>query len=214
MEATARVTAWAGIVVAVLFAISLVIANPGDIPSSDDSARAVADYYSSHRGSILTSMALGGLAWTAVFVVFIVGLQALVREHDEVAELWATVGLIAGVVEAVVIGIFVILGSTAAFRPLDGAVAQSLHDGVLIANSVSGYSTAACLIGFTLAFTRGKLFPLWIVPLGLATAGSHILSAFSLASSGAFAPSGFFGYVSPVLFVTWMFSVSVSLLRD
>lgn len=208
-----RVTAWAGIAVAVLFVLSLLIANPGDIPGTDEPGKVVAEYYSENRGAILTSAALNGLAWTGVFLVFLVGLQTIVRERDAVAELWATVGLIAGVAEAVIIGVFVILLSTAAFRALDGAVSQSLHDGVLLSNAVSGYATAVCLVGFTVAFTRGDEFPLWLAPLGIATAGSHLLSAFSLSSTGVFSPSGFFGYVSPALFVAWMVSVSVSLLR-
>jgi hypothetical protein len=208
-----RVTGWAGVVVAVLFVLSLIIGHPGSIPGTDEPARAVSDYYTENRGSILTADALNGLAWGGAFVVFLVGLQAIVRESDAIAELWATVGLIAGAVEAVVILVFVVLSSTAAFRQQDGGVAQGLHDGVLIANAVSGYPTAVCLVGFSVAMARSRDFPAWVVPLGIATAGSHILSAFSLSSEGAFSPSGFFGYVSPALFVTWMACVSVSLLR-
>jgi hypothetical protein len=208
-----RVTAWAGIAVVVLFVLSLIISNPGAIPGTDEQSRVVAEYYIEHRGSILTSAALNGLAWSGVFVVFIVGLQTIVRESDAVAELWATIGLIAGAVEAVVIAVVVILSSTAAFEELDGAVAQPLHDGVLLANAISGYSTAACLVGFTIAITRADDFPLWLAPLGIATAGAHILSAFSLSSSGAFSPSGFFPFVAPGLFAVWMLSVSITLLR-
>lgn len=208
-----RVTAWAGIVVATLFILSLLIANPGDLPGTDEPGKSVAEYYIENRGSVITSAALNGLAWSGVFVVFLVGLQAVTREHDAIAELWSTIGLIAGAVEAVVIAIAVILVSAIAFRELDGAVAQALHDGFLLANAVSGYSTAVCLVGFTIAITRGTDFPLWLAPLGIATAGSHILSAFSLSSTGAFSPSGFFGYVSPGLMVAWILSVSITLLR-
>lgn len=208
-----RVTGWAGIAVATLFILSLIIGNPGDLPDTDEPGKSVAEFYIENRGSVITAAALNGLAWSGIFVVFIVGLQAVVRERDAIAELWATVGLIAGAVEAVVIAIAVILASTLAFRELDGVVAQPFHDGFLLANAVSGYSTAVCLVGFTIAITRSGDFPLWLAPLGIATAGSHIFSAFSLSSTGAFSPSGFFGYVSPGLMVAWMLSVSITLLR-
>lgn len=165
--------------------------------------------YAEHRGALLATMYLAGLAWSGAFLVFLAALhQLLAAGRDEATALLATVGLAGGIVNAAVIVLSVFFAALAVFR-LDEVQQRIalLRDASFVANSFTGFATAVCVWGFTPALRRIG-FPRWFVVLGALVGIHHLVSGAALAPAGLWSPSGAITTTAPLGMTLWVGSVA------
>lgn len=209
-------TAGAGLAVIVLFIVGSVLASPFDAPKANAGAAKVVEYFGEDRGRFLGSMYLNAFGWCGVFLVFVVGLRALLRRSEEDSGFLSAVGLAGGIAQAAVLTMFFLVGAVLSYRAaltVDAAVASALYDTALLLNNFSGFSSAVCLGGFAAAILVTRQLPPWVAWLGIVVAFLHLVSAASFARHGVFAPTGVFGFAAPVGYAMWIAAVSSAVLR-
>jgi hypothetical protein len=212
----ARLTAGAGLAVVVLFIVASAIASPFEAPKANSGAAKVVEYFGEDRGRFLASMYLNALAWCAAFLVFVVGLRALLRRSEEPSALLSSIGLAGGVVQAAVLTIFFLMGAVLSYRAaliVDPTVASALYDAQLLLNNFSGFPSAVCLGGFAAAILTTRQLPPWVAWLGIAVAFLHLVAAADFARHGLFSPTGVFGFGAPIGYALWMAAVSLAVFR-
>jgi hypothetical protein len=193
-----------------------VLASPFDWPKADSGAAAVVEYFSDDRGRFLASMYTGALAQCGVFLVFVVGLRALLRRSEEPSGVLSSLGLAGGIAQAAVLTVFFVVGAVLAYRSaliVDPTVASALYDAFLLLGNFSGFPSAVCLAGFAAAILVGRQLPRWLGWLGIAVAVLHLVAAADFGRHGVFAPTGPFGFIAPIGYGLWVAAVSAAVLQ-
>jgi hypothetical protein len=208
-----RLTAAAGVLLAVFFVVALVL--PGSAPKADDSMQDIATFFVEKRGSILASDVFLGLGGAAFFA-FAGGLRRYLATAGRDAG-----GLAATAFGGAVAGIALLLCGTAitngiAFQSASGGgdLTRAFFDTITGFFGLSGAGFFVFFGAASWAAARAGAFPPWLVWLGELAALLQLLGLITLfAKSGAFAAGGAITIVGPAVALVWAVAVSVVLYR-
>jgi hypothetical protein len=208
-----QLTAAAGILLAVFFAVALLL--PGTPPKADDSVQEITKFLIDKRGALLAGdvlLGLGGLA----FLVFAGGVRRyLAAAGRDAAGLAASAfgGAVAGIV-LILCGAAVTNGIAFEAASAGGDLVRAFFDTVTALFALSGFAFFVFLAAASWAGARAGVFPAWLAWLGGLAALLQVLGGITLfAKSGFFAGGGAITFIAPVVSTLWILAVSVLLFR-
>ena len=200
-----------GIIFIVLVIVSSFIA-PGP-PKASDPAEKITAYFTDHRGAILLSGYLGGLAIIPA-VVFIAALYTLLREAEGLSGGLA----LASFGSALLTGVFAttssLLGSVLAFtgRDADAATMRGLYNLDQMFGTFIWFPLVAWLLFASLIMLRIAGGYRWVGYLGILEAIVGLVGGASLARNGFFALGGPMGLIAVLIFAVWVLATSILML--
>src|SRR3954471_16599461 len=209
-----RVTAMAGLLLAVFFLVGLLL--PGTPPKADDSVQKITVFLTDKRSELLAGNFILGLGGAA-FLVFASGLRrylaAAGRDADGLAAA-AFAGAVAGV-SLLLAGAAVLNGIAFEAAPAGGDLVRAFFDTASSLFAVAGLALFVFFAAASWAAARAGAFPVWATWLGAAAGVLQLLGGIALfAKSGLFASGGAIAYVAPLVSLVWTIGVCVMLLRQ
>jgi hypothetical protein len=206
--------AWGPIAVAGLLVavggIAAMVSPWLDPPPGDAAPAAFAAYYESKRTGILVLAYLNAVGMAVIGAVFVALREALGRW----APTWAAIGLAAGLLTlAMTLAGFVVLAALA-YRGAEVESARQLTDlGWLLIDTAAGPPTALSIGAFTLALARSPASRPWLLVLGGLVAAAHLIVTGAFAADGALSSAGTVAHLVPCLWLAWVASTCLVLLR-
>jgi hypothetical protein len=178
------------------------------VPPSDAPASEMLRFIEEHRGGLLASVVLDGVAFCALMPIAFAGLRELVGGAAGTA---ATVSFACALVAAAIVGVLLVLSALAVYAApdIDAQLAKLLVDGSNLAASASAWPTVPCAAGMALALRRTRALPRAAVALGFASAAIECASGVSFARGGALSPTGV-AVLAPGVFALWMAVIGVA----
>jgi hypothetical protein len=209
-----RIGAATGIAfVAFLLASFFVI--PDTPPALDDPVAEIRSFYVDNSSAFQASVFLTGLAGF-FFLCFLGSLGAVLAR----AEPQRPARLVVFPAGAVVLALaFVNAAVTDALATriaaeADQAVIRALYDVQAFAITFTAFPIAALVGAVTIASSRTRLLPPLVTRLGLLLVPAWLVSGCAVfVETGAFSPTGAFGFVVVLVWLAWVLAVSASLLR-
>ena len=205
-----RYAAFGGVLFVILNVVAAAIT--GKPPAADDSAAEIAKYIADYHGALQAAAALGGVGSVGLIWWF--------------GSLWRRMADAEGGHPrlAVVSAIGLTLGGSLFLSSAAVAAAAGLRiddlgedsmifwvlEGVLLA--ASGFGMATHLIATNALAVRAKMFPMWIVAIGMLSGLGFIISAVIGVSSTSFSAS-IIGLVSFIAWAVWILGVSFTMWR-
>ena len=205
-----RYAAFGGVLFVILNVVAAAIT--GKPPAADDSAAEIAKYIADYHGALQAAAALGGVGSVGLIWWF--------------GSLWRRMADAEGGHPrlAVVSAIGLTLGGSLFLSSAAVAAAAGLRiddlgedsmifwvlEGVLLA--ASGFGMATHLIATNALAVRAKMFPMWIVAIGMLSGLGFIISAVISVSSTSFSAS-IIGLVSYIAWAVWILGVSFTMWR-
>jgi hypothetical protein len=208
-----RIGGIGGIVFVVLVIVATFIAPMP--PKVSDSAEKITAYFADHRGVILLSGYLGGLALIPA-VLFIAALYALLRDTEGMSGGLA----LASFASALITGVFAtmpsVLTSALAFtgRDADAATMRGIYNLDQIAGTFIWFPLVAWLLFASLVMMRMGSGFRWVGWLGILEAIVGLFSGASLARNGFFALGGILGLIGLLIFAIWVLATSILMLMQ
>jgi len=209
-----RLGAASGILFAILSIVSIFTAPQP--PKAGDEIEVILPYYAHHRGGVLTTAYLTGLA-VIFFLIFLANLYTLLRNAEGGAGRLSLAAAFGGLV--VTAGI---IGGTAfqtalAFRTerdmSDAAVVQSLFDMQNILFAITGFPGAVLFVSAALVILFTRILPVWLGWAGIVVAAVELLTTGGmLARVGPLASGGIIGLIGFVLVTLWILAASIIML--
>jgi hypothetical protein len=208
-----QLTAAAGILLAVFFAVALLL--PGTPPKADDSVQEITKFLVDKRGALLAGDVFLGLGAIA-FLVFAGGVRRYLAAAGRDAA-----GLAASAFGGAVAGIALLLCAAAVTNGIafeaataGGDLVRAFFDTVTAFFALSGFAFFVFLAAASWAGARAGVFPAWLAWLGGLAALLQVLGGITLfAKSGFFAGGGAITFIAPVVSTVWILAVSVLLFR-
>ncbi|MGH3458413.1 hypothetical protein [Aeromicrobium sp.] len=201
-----------GFVSTVLLA-NIILGSTG-LPRAGASRSEVLAYFADHGTAIGVATALATLAWMTL-PMYAAGVVAAVRDHERnFGDSWSLVALAGAVMQnaifASVAGIQAVLGLTTISDDVAWGLWQ-MHNALFTLNCVS---LVIVLVGVSIGGRRAGLLRGWQHKLGLtsaaAFAGAAVLTPVTIDGH----PIGLLGFAGFALWLVWIASVSVALLRE
>jgi hypothetical protein len=210
----ARWARWAP-VTGILAAAALVVgfvAIGATPPDSADSGQTILAFAREHRGGLLTSVYLTGLA--LVFVVWFLGSLA-VRLREVGEQRLAAIAFGSGLVIAAVALVQATALAAIAWRPddLGARDAKLLYSLQELMDTTAAFPLAALAGAAGIAALRSAALPRWLGWASLAMGVVMLVRGANFAETGFFAPQNGFTFLSFVLTLAWLVATSVVLLR-
>jgi hypothetical protein len=211
----ARITAYSAIAVAVLFVPTIVNGVAYPMLGGDTSASELGAFLADHRTSLFITLYLSALGWGGLLIVFGGGLFAVLRQAEGGSGVWSTIAFGACVATAVtILAVYTLLVALVHRAPaLDPTSLPVLFDAMLVGNLITAYPNAVYVVAAGIVILETRVMPYWIAYAAFLVAGVHLLSAASLARSGALAPSGVLPSLAPLSHFAWLICVAAVLLR-
>jgi hypothetical protein len=211
LQAFERYAPVSGILAVVVFAAAVAFESNGPSPS-DSPAQVAAKFASDQVGVLIGSYLL--IFGLALFAVFLAVLRTALRVAEGEPGIFSTLTFGAGMAGlAVTSGYVAIYGSLAhGIASAGGAnLAFALFAASNSIDSVSGIFIALAVLAAATVILRTAAFPRWLGWLALVSGALGALGPFALDRPDQ--PVGFVGFLGSLLFLVWMLSTSVVLLR-
>lgn len=211
LHALDRYAPVSGILAVAVFAVAVAFESNG--PSPSDSPGQVAAKFASDRTGVLIGSYLL-LIGLALFAIFLSVLRGTLRDAEGEPATFSTLTFGAGMAGlAVTSGYVAIYGSLA--HGIASAGGANLAFAMFAAgnsiDSVSGVFIALAVLAAATVILRTSVFPRWLGWLALVSGALGALGPFALDRPDQLV--GFIGFVGSLLFLVWMLSISVVLLR-
>lgn len=197
-ERWARVS---GIGFVVLFIVAFL--TYGTPPKVNGSTGDIVGFFDGHRGRVLASMILFGIAF--LLLLWFVGAVAnTLREAGEGRVAATTIGL-----GATFVGIQAISGSIAAGLAYNIAISggngivRAMNTLISTTQVISSYPLAGLILVVSAALWRTKTVPEWYSWLGTASAVLVLLHGTNWATSGFWSPTGGYLWVTLIAWLAW-----------
>ncbi len=186
-------------------------------PDPDPSAAEVVEFYVANRSALLVQSLLFVLS-AGIFLWFVAGLRgrlARAEGHTERVSSIVYGAGIAWIVVNLVVQAPQIALARAAADGLDPMVAVVVNDiGVTLA-TIAAVPVVVMVAGVGVLSLRSGVFPAWVGWFSMGTAALHLVAWIGvLADSGPLAPGGWVTFVVYPVFVVWLGSVAVGMLRS
>lgn len=154
---------------------------------------------------------LGGVLLVAFFVM----LRGLIVERGASPDA-ARLALAACVVTQTMVGVgagFALVAVHSARAGADPALVAAGWRALWLVFLASAVPTIVFTVPAVTAMAATRLVPAWVTSLGWLSAVAHVVVMFTFAQSGAFAPDGIVGALTPLTTVFWIVGAAVVLLR-
>ncbi len=209
------ITAWAALATGACFLPAVAVGVAYPTPPPDGPASQLAAYLADHRTTLLVVIQLTALAWGGLLLVFGAGLQAILRRAEGGSGVWSSMTFGACIATAVTILTALLPVEMAVYRGAtpDAHALPLLFDALDVGNLLAAFPNAVYTVAAAIVILRTDVMPRWIGYGALVVAAIHLLSAMSLASAGAFTPSGLLPNVAPLSHMIWLVCVRIVLLR-
>jgi hypothetical protein len=209
-RSTARLTIGAGLVFLVVFIVGFVI-TPTGAPDSNDPALKVAAYVTDHRGTLLTSEFLIGVA-SIPFLVFVGAMWRMMRRDDDGPLPVIAVGGALVSMALVTVGMALLM-TLAYSTPIgDPGLVRILENGGWITLNASGFALAVFIGAVSVAAMMRGFLASWTAWLGIPVALAQVVGGAALASGdGAMSPQGTLPFIFAIGFVAWVLAVCADL---
>ncbi len=189
----------------VLFAIGFAVAFLlfGDGPGTGDPASSIISFFDDHRGRVLTSIVIYGIA-AIFFVAFVGAIATQLREARE-GQLAATV-IAAGAATAGVAIVIGALNASLAFSVAaqgDEGVVRGLNELTWVCETMVSFPVAALVAAASVGFLRTRLAPDWLGWGGVVAAVVMMLGGTVWAKDGFWSPDGAFAIITVIVFLVW-----------
>jgi hypothetical protein len=172
-------------------------------------------YTADHRTFLLVFFFLDGIA-TCATLVFFAGLRRLLADPSRPErDIWSSAMLVSAV-SVFVLGLAGQACVTAlAFRAAEQTpdTARTLWDLFVVLIGASNLLTIVLGVAAAVAIAQTPGLPRWLATGAAVFALAHLGATMSWARSSAFSQSGVFAFVAPFLYLAWIVSVAVVLLR-
>jgi hypothetical protein len=199
----------------VIVLAALVLTTAGLPPPGADEA-AVVGFFSAGPVAVSASSALVPVALVLVVLFGAGAVRVLRRSEQARAEAWSLVGLAGLLLQSATFALVVAIRVALATVVPEGATESvaalwAVHDGIFIVN---GTFLALALLGLSVSGLRAGLIPRWHGALGFVSATLLFVSALTtpLVVGGA-GPLALIGLAGWLLWVVWMFTYGVVLIR-
>ncbi len=211
-----RFAGMAGLLFVAIFLVALVAFLPSGLPNSGEPGSKVVSYVTEHRGALLTSAFLQGLA-IIPFLAFLAAVVGMLRRAEGDRGGWSLMAAVGGVAGSAVVLVACAVGAIMVYRASAGdeALARTLLDANTIVFAMSGFPAAVFLFAASQGLAATGLVARWVAPLGMLVALLQIVGAAALADGdGFFSPQGAFSYIAAIAFMVWVLVVAGSLVRE
>lgn len=184
-------------------------------PAGEATVSEIAAYFSEYDTISLVASYTGPLIWLAL-PLFAIGVLVATRDTAGKANPWAIAGVAGAVMQnglfSLVIATDVVLATRADSLAALPQFTQTLWDIQHAFFALNGASLALALSGFAMAALTSRATSRWFAGLGLV--GAFVLMVSATQSSAAISgPPVIIGFVGFIIWVTWIASFSVKLLR-
>lgn len=155
---------------------------------------------------------LGGV----LLVVFFVMLCRLIPERGGSPDA-ARLALAACVVTQTMVGVgagCALVAVHSARAGADAGLVAVFWRGLWLVFLASAVPTVIFTVPAVMAMAATRLVPAWVTAFGWLSAAAHVVVMFTFAQSGAFAPDGIVGALTPLTTVFWIVGAAVVLLRS
>ena len=195
--------------VALLIASDAVLSQPPDVKAPNGKFVAFALHH--HRAGLISGI-LTGLAVIA-FLWFIGSLTTSLREAGEARV--ATIALGSGIVLASFAIVADVIETSIFYRVAldDPGRVKGLFDITSVAFTMLGFPVAALAAATAVAALRTSFLPLWYGWAGTLAAVFFLTTGAALKQVGFFSPTGAYGFIGLIVFLLWMLTTSILLLR-
>ena len=192
--------------------VNIILGSSG-LPQAGASRSEVLAYFADHSVTVAVATALATVAWMAL-PMFAAGVVAAVRGHERVSgDSWSLVGLAGTVMQNAIFAGVVAIQATVGIAAVSDDVAWGLwqvHNALFTLNTAS---LAIVLVSISIGGHRAGLLAGWTHKVGLTSAS---LLAANAALTGVTLdghPAGLIGLAGFLMWLVWIASVSVALLR-
>jgi hypothetical protein len=199
----------AGIGFVVLFIVAFAIY--GNPPKVNASGADIVSFFDGHRGRVLTSMIVFGIAF--LLLLWFIGATAnALREAGEGRVAATTIGM-----GAVFVGIQAVTGALAGGLALniaaigDEGIVRSVNTLISSSEVISSYPLAGLILVSTMGLTRVGVLTGWASWLGLLASGLVLLHGTNWATTGFWSPTGNYLWVMLIAWLAWTVTTSWSL---
>ena len=199
----------------VAFLLASFFVVPDAPPALDDPVLEIRSFYVDNSSALQASVFLTGLAGV-FFLGFLGSLGATMRraEPEGAAHI---VLLAAGAVALALALVSAAVTDALATRiaaESDQAVIRALYDVQAFAAALTSFPLAALSGAAAVGAGRMRLLPPLVTLLGYALVPAWVIAGCGVfVESGAFSPTGAFGFVVLLVWIAWVLAVSASLLR-
>lgn len=211
LHALDRFVPGSGILAVVVFAAAIAFESNGPSPS-DSPAQVAAKFASDQAGVLIGSYLL--MIGLALFAIFLSALRSALRVAEGEPGVFSALTFGAGMAGlAVTSGYVAIYGSLAhGIASAGGAnLAFAMFAASNSIDSVSGVFIALAVLAAAAVILQSAAFPRWLGWLALVSGALGAFGPFALDRPDQ--PVGFVGFLGSLLFLVWMLSMSVVLLR-
>jgi hypothetical protein len=182
-------------------------------PMAGASRSDVLDYYADAGAAATVGTGLAPLVWLAL-VLFAGGVVAALRRHEQLSgDSWSLVGLVGAVMQnALFAGVIATNAAMAIGSLSDDATwaVWQVHNAFFHLNTMS---LAIVLLSISIGAGRAGLILGWQRTLGLVAAAAMTMAAVTTPAAMDGHPVGLIGFAGFLLWLVWVGSVSVRLLR-
>jgi hypothetical protein len=192
---------------------NIILGSTG-LPRAGATRSEVLGYFADHGVAVAAGTALATIAWMAL-PMFAAGVVAAVRSHERVSgDSWSLVGLAGTVMQNAIFASVVAIQATVGLAAISDDVAWGLwqmHNALFTLNTAS---LAIVLVSISIGGHRAGLLAGWQHKLGLTSASLLAVSAALTGVTLDGHPVGLLGLAGFVMWLVWIASVSMALLRS
>jgi hypothetical protein len=198
-----------GLGMVVLFIVTFIVL--GETPKVDDSAATIASFYDSHRGRVLTSMVIYGIA--LLLLLWFIGTVANVLREAGEGRLAATSIAMGATFVGLQAGTIALTGALAhsVAGEGDAGVVRAVHTLNWSVDATSAFPLAGYILAASVGLWRSAILPSWFRWPGLIVAVLVVLHGTNWAKSGFWSQTGGYIFVTIIAALAWLALTSVLL---
>ena len=200
----------------ILSLVAFIAFVPSGLPNSGEPASKVTAYVTDHRGALLTSAYLQGLAIIPM-LAFIASAVTMMRREEGETGIWSMLTALGGAVASAVALMACSLGAVLAYRAAagDAGLARTMLDGNFIVFGIGGLPLAVFITAVSQGMARIGMVGRWMASAGTLVGLSLVVGGAALAKGdGFFSPQGAYGYITAFAIFAWGLLMGVSLMRE
>jgi len=192
--------------------VNIILGSTG-MPQAGASRSEVLGYFAEHQGTIGLVTSLAVLAWMFL-AMYAAGAVAAIRQHERASgDSWSLVGLSGAVMQNAIFASVVATQATLGLATISDDVAWgmwNLHNALFTLNAAS---LVIVLVSISIGGRRAGLLAGWQHKVGLTAAALLAVAALTTPVTIDGHPVALVGLVGFLLWLVWIGSVSVALLR-
>ncbi|HZT64526.1 MAG TPA: hypothetical protein VFA11_01930 [Acidimicrobiales bacterium] len=211
-----RVAGYAGLAAVILFVVPTFVGT-GTFPKPSDPDTVFKSYLVAHHSAVMRAVWFNSMA--AVLVLWLgSGVRSTITRHDDTEASLATTVFAFFVAAAVTLGISFALEGGLAYKAVANtspSTVRALNDiGSVIGTTFLGVITAIAAALVAVAALSSRALPAYVGWTAAAAAAANLAGSLTIfTNKGFYSLEGAFGFVSLIVTMIWLISLSVALIR-